>query len=328
MKKPNSFLSILFLTTFVLLNGCQSESSITTLRLGHALDTQHPVHKAMVILGQEIEKQSQGKLKLNIYPSGQLGGERECLELLQIGSLDITKVSAAVLENFIPEYKVFSVPYMFRDKAHTFSVFDSEIGESLLLKGEKFRLRGLTFYDAGSRSFYMKENPIKSPKDLVGKKIRVQKSNMAVAMVNDLGGSPTPISWGELYTALQQGVVDGAENNPPSFYTSKHYEVCKFYSLDEHTAVPDVLLIGTDTWSRLNSQQKEWVKKAVKVSTIAQRELWAASEKESIAAVKKAGVQVFYPDKKPFEAQTKGILQLFDDNEEMKSLITAIKNKQ
>lgn len=328
MKKNSPLLRVLLLTVVILLSSCESQKTTKTLRLGHALDTQHPVHKAMVILGEELKKQSQGKLLLNIYPSGQLGGERECLELLQIGSLDITKVSAAVLENFIPEYKVFSVPYMFRDKAHTFSVFDSEIGESLLLKGEKFRLRGLTFYDAGSRSFYMKENPIKAPSDLKGKKIRVQKSNMAVAMVNDLGGSPTPISWGELYTALQQGVVDGAENNPPSFYTSKHYEVCKFYSLDEHTAVPDVLLIGTDTWSRLNEQEKEWVKQAVKVSTAVQRKLWAASEKESLVAVEKAGVQIIYPDKKPFEAQTKGILQLFDDNEEMKTLITSIKNKQ
>lgn len=328
MKKPHLLQSLFVVTITLFLFGCKSETSVKTLRLGHTLDTQHPVHKAMVILSEELKKQSEGKLLLNIYPSSQLGGERECLELLQIGSLDIAKVSAAVLENFIPEYKVFSVPYMFRDKAHTFSVFDSKIGESLLLKGEKFRLRGLTFYDAGSRSFYMKEAPIKSPADLVGKKIRVQKSNMAVAMVNDLGGSPTPISWGELYTALQQGVVDGAENNPPSFFTSKHYEVCKFYSLDEHTAVPDVLLIGTDTWSRLNDEQKEWLIKAVKVSTIAQRKLWAASEKASLAAVKKAGVEVVYPEKKPFEEQTKGILQLFDGNEEMKSLITAIKNQQ
>lgn len=327
MKKQHSFLFIIVLIIFFLF-GCQSKSSTRTLRLGHSLDTQHPVHKAMIVLGQELEKQSEGKLKLNIYPSGQLGGERECLELLQIGSLDITKVSAAVLENFIPEYKVFSVPYMFRDKTHTFSVFDSKIGENLLLKGEKFRLRGLTFYDAGSRSFYMKEAPVQAPSDLVGKKIRVQKSNMAVAMVNELGGSPTPISWGELYTALQQGVVDGAENNPPSFYTSKHYEVCKFYSLDEHTAVPDVLLIGTDTWNRLNSQEKEWLKKAVDVSTIAQRKLWSDSEKESLAAVKKAGVQVVYPDKKPFEQQTKSILEMFDGNDEMKGLISAIKNQQ
>ncbi len=328
MKKQHFFQSIFVLTISLFFLGCQSESSVKTIRLGHALDTQHPVHKAMLILGEELEKESQGKLKLNIYPSGQLGGERECLELLQIGSLDITKVSSAVLENFIPEYKVFSVPYMFRDKAHTFSVFDSEIGESLLLKGEEFRLRGLTFYDAGSRSFYMKEAPVKSPADLVGKKIRVQKSNMAVAMVNDLGGSPTPISWGELYTALQQGVVDGAENNPPSFFTSKHYEVCKFYSLDEHTAVPDVLLIGKDTWSRLNNQEKRWLEKAVEASTIAQRKLWSDSEKESLAAVRKAGVQIVYPDKKPFEEQTKRILEMFDDNEEMKSLITSIKNQR
>lgn len=187
MRKQHFFQFIFFLTLTILFLGCKSEKSSKTLRLGHTLDVQHPVHKAMVIFGEELDKLSKGKIKVNIYPSGQLGGERECLELLQIGSLDITKVSAAVLENFIPEYKVFSIPYMFRDKAHTFSVFDSEIGENLLLKGERFRLRGLTFYDAGSRSFYMKEAPVKMPKDLKGKKIRVQKSNMAVAMINDLG---------------------------------------------------------------------------------------------------------------------------------------------
>ncbi|PQJ76608.1 TRAP transporter substrate-binding protein [Polaribacter glomeratus] len=328
MKKNTLFLTLFFLSFSLVFIGCKSDETTKILRLGHSLDTKHPVHQAMVILGEKLSEVSKGKLKLNIYPSSQLGGERECLELLQIGSLDITKVSAAVLENFIPEYKVFSIPYMFRDKAHTFSVFDSEIGESLLLKGQQFRLRGLTFYDAGSRSFYMKENPINAPKDLVGKKIRVQKSNMAVAMVNDLGGSPTPISWGELYTALQQGVVDGAENNPPSFYTSKHYEVCKFYSLDEHTAVPDVLLIGTDTWNRLNEQERNWLKEAVKVSTIEQRKLWGASEIESLEAVKKAGVQIIYPDKAPFEEQTKGILDMFKDDQEMKALIQSIKNKQ
>jgi len=328
MKKNNILSVLIVLSISIFFIGCKPKDDVKILRLGHSLDTKHPVHEAMVILGEKLEEQSKGKLIVNIYPSSQLGGERECLELLQIGSLDITKVSAAVLENFIPEYKVFSVPYMFRDKAHTFSVFDGEVGAGLLLKGERFRLRGLTFYDAGSRSFYMKENPIESPQDLVGKKIRVQKSNMAVAMVNDLGGSPTPISWGELYTALQQGVVDGAENNPPSFFTSKHYEVCKFYSLDEHTSVPDVLLIGTDTWDRLNEQERKWLKIAVDESTKAQRKLWAASETESLAAVKKAGVTVIYPDKKPFEEQTKGILDLFDDNEEMKSLILSIKNQQ
>lgn len=324
LKTISKFSTVLLV---LILFGCQSADDSRTLRLAHSLDVNHPVHKAMVILGEKLEEKSGGKLKVNIYPSGQLGGERECLELLQIGSLDVTKVSAAVLENFIPEYKVFSIPYMFRDKAHMFDVFDSKTGEKLLLNGEKFRLRGLTFYDAGSRSFYMKDLPIKTPKDLDNKKIRVQKSNMAVAMVNDLGGSPTPISWGELYTALQQGVVDGAENNPPSFYTSKHYEVCKYYSLDEHTSVPDVLLIGLDTWERLNEQERQWLREAVAESTTAQRQLWAVSEKESLEAVKAAGVQIFYPDKAQFVEKTQGILESFNDDKNMMDLIKAIKEK-
>lgn len=321
------FKKILFLLLFSLI-ACQSKNEIKTLRLGHVLDTQHPVHKAMVILGEKLEENSAGKLRVTIYPSAQLGAERECLELLQIGSLDITKVSAAVVENFIPEYKVFGIPYLFRDRAHTFSVFDGDIGKGLLQKGEKFRLRGLTFYDAGSRSFYMKDAPIETPNDLINKKIRVQKSNMAVAMVNDLGGSPTPISFGELYTALQQGVVDGAENNPPSFYTSKHYEVCKYLSLDEHSVVPDVLLIGIETWERLNEQERKWLQEAVDESTIVQRELWAASEKECIEEVKKAGVTVTYPNKAEFREKTKNIQNLFKDDPEMSALINAIKNQQ
>lgn len=304
---------------------CESGLQPKTLRLGHALDTQHPVHLAMEVLGESLEEKSKGKLKLNIYPSSQLGGERECLELLQIGSLDITKVSAAVLENFIPEYKVLSLPYIFRDKTHMYHVFDNEVGESLLLKGEKFRLRGLTFYDAGSRSFYMKEGAVNTPEDLINKKIRVQKSNMAVTMINELGGSPTPISWGELYTALQQGVVDGAENNPPSFYTSKHYEVCKHYTINEHTSVPDVLLIGIETWNRLNEQERQWLEEAVKESADAQRKLWVASEKESLEKVKAAGVKIYYPDKKLFEAETKSMEAMFENDEPMKALIQSIK---
>ena len=229
MKARNSIGLLFILLTFL---ACKEKQDAKIIRLAHSLDVQHPVHKAMVFLGKRLEEKSDGKIRVQLYPSGQLGGERECLELLQIGSLDITKVYAAVLENFIEEYKVLSVPYIFRDRQHSYDVFDGSTGTSLLLKGNRFRLRGLTFYDAGSRNFYTKQKPINVPQDLQGLKIRVQKSNMAATMVNALGGAPTPISWGELYTALQQGVVDGAENNLPSFYTSKHYEVCTYYTLD------------------------------------------------------------------------------------------------
>ncbi|WP_298313982.1 TRAP transporter substrate-binding protein [uncultured Aquimarina sp.] len=318
-------LLLLFIGLFIL-GSCSKEKETKILRLAHTLDTKHPVHKAMVILGEKLEKKSNGTLQVKLYPSGQLGAERECLELLQIGSLDITKVSSAVLENFITEYKVFSIPYLFRDRKHAFQVFDGSIGDDMLTKGDKYRLRGLTFYDAGSRSFYTKEKPINTPGDLKGLKIRVQKSNMAVAMVNSLGGSPTPISWGELYTALQQGVVDGAENNLPSFYTSKHYEICKYFSLDQHTAVPDVLLIGLDTWERLSKQEQAWLKEAAKESTIEQRRLWADSEKESLDAITASGVEIITPDKVLFEKQTESIQAMFQDQPEMLSLIKNIKN--
>ncbi|GAA4115095.1 TRAP transporter substrate-binding protein [Aquimarina addita] len=309
----------------LLLSACTEKKETKVLRLAHTLDINHPVHRAMEILGEKLKEKSKGKLTVQLYPSGQLGAERECLELLQIGSLDITKVSAAVLENFITEYKVLSIPYLFRDRAHAFQVFDGEVGASMLTKGDKFRLRGLTFYDAGSRSFYTKNKPIHTPADLKGLKIRVQKSNMAVAMVNELGGAPTPISWGELYTALQQGVVDGAENNLPSFYTSKHYEICKYFSLDQHTSVPDVLLIGLDTWERLNKEEQGWLEEASRESTTVQRQLWAASEEKALIEIKAAGVEIITPDKTKFEEQTTTIVDLFKDEPEVLELIKNIK---
>lgn len=306
---------------------CKDKEAVKTIRLAHGLDTNHPVHHAMVFMGERLEEKSKGRIEVMIYPSGQLGAERECLELLQIGSLDITKVSAAVLENFIEDYKVLSIPYIFRDREHAFSVFDGPIGEAMLLKGTEYRLRGLTFYDAGSRSFYSKEQPIDHPKDLSGLKVRVQKSNMAVSMVNLLGGSPTPISWGELYTALQQGVVDAAENNLPSFYTSKHYEVCKYYSMNEHTAVPDVLLIGSYSWKRFNDEERQWIKEAALESSQHQRKLWTVSEEASLKAIREAGVVITYPDKKPFRQLTRSITDQFNNEAGLKKLIQQIQDE-
>src|SRR5690606_1444948 len=187
--------------------------------------------------------------KIDVYPNQQLGSERQCLELLQIGSLGMTKVSAAVMENFSPNMKVFGLPYLFKNRAQTFRVLDGPIGKELLDGGEKYWLKGLGYYDAGSRSFYTVKSPIEKPDDLKGLKIRVMESVTAMNMIKSMGGAPTPISSGELYTALQQGVVDGAENNPPTFYLSREYEVCKYFSLDEHTTIPDVLIMSTHLWN-------------------------------------------------------------------------------
>ncbi len=316
------FLAVLFLST------CGSEEKVKVLRLAHGLDVSHPVHKGMEFMAEMLEKESGGKLKMTIYPSGQLGAERECLELLQIGSLDITKVSAAVMENFAPNYQVLSLPYIFRDRDHAYTVLDGDVGQELLDEGEKYRLKGLCFYDAGSRNFYTKERPINSPEDLRGLKIRVQKSKTAVDMIEELGGSPTPISWGELYTALQQGVVDGAENNTPSFFFSRHYEVCKYYTINEHTSVPDVLVVGTATWKGLSSEEQEWLKAAAMQSAQYQRKLWQESEKECLAEVQKAGVEVIYPPKEPFAEKVEGMYDEYRQQEQLADLIQRIQSTQ
>lgn len=316
----------LTLFTFLICISCNQISSHKTIKLAHGLDVNHSVHKAMLQMGKDLEEISGGKMNIKIYPNQQLGSERECLELLQIGSLDMTKVSVGVLENFAPKMKVLGLPFLFKSKQHSFNVLDGPIGKSLLNEGTQFWLKGLCYYDAGSRSFYTKERPVNSPSDLEGMKIRVMESATAMNMVRSLGGSPTPISWGELYTSLQQGVVDGAENNPPSFYLSKHYEVCKYYSLDEHTVLPDVLVVGTHLWNSLNEQEQKWLQEAADRSVINQRKLWAKSEKEALEAVQKEGVEVIYPDKEPFAEEVQSIYDEYKSNKEMYSLIQEIRN--
>lgn len=320
--------SLLGLVCVLSLMSCDQLKSSKVIRLGHGLSTGHSVHQGMVYFGEQLEKISEGKFKVQIYPSQQLGTERQCLELLQIGSLDMTKVSAGVLENFSPSIKVFGIPYMFKDKEHTFRVLDGPIGEELLAGTEKYWLKGLGYYDSGSRSFYTIDRPVEQPNDLEGLKIRVMESQTAIDMVKSFGGSPTPISWGELYTALQQGVVDGAENNPPSFYLSRHYEVCKYYIIDEHTVLPDVVLMSTHLWKTLNDQEQKWIQEAMDLSVIEQRRLWSVSEQESLEAVKAAGVQVSYPDKIPFAEMSKSVADQYAKDPLIKSFIDKIKNTQ
>jgi tripartite ATP-independent transporter DctP family solute receptor len=309
----------------LLLAGCGHQQQGKVLKLAHGLDPSHPVHQAMVYMAQRCKEISNGDLTIEIYPSGQLGSEQQCVELLQIGSLAITKVSAAVMESFVEDFKVLGLPYVFRSREHSFKVLDGEIGKELLRSTEPFWIRGLCFYDAGSRSFYTIDKPVYSPDDLKGLKIRVMKSITAMEMVKALGGSPTPISWGELYTALQSGVVDGAENNPPSFYTSHHYEVCKYYSLNEHTTVPDVLIVSMKVWNKLSEQEKEWLQQAADESVPVERKLWAESEKESLEAVEEAGVTIIHPDKKPFADKVAPLLDSYKKNAKLYDLITRIR---
>ena len=314
-----------FLAVVLALGGCQLDTGVKVIKMGHAQVVSHPVHQAMVFLGKRLEEKSGGKIKVKVYPNQQLGTERELLELLQIGSVGMTKVSAASLEAFSPEISVLGLPYLFRDDAHITQVLEGEIGKELLLSTEKYWLRGLCFYDAGKRSFCSKTKPIATPADLTGLKVRVQESKMAINMVRGMGGSPTPVSYGELYTALQQGIVDAAENNPPSFYNSRHYEVCKYYSIDEHTAIPDVVLVSTKVWSELSPEEQVWLQEAADESAAYQTKLWKEAVEEALREVQKAGVEISYPSKEPFLEKVAGVYaQVFQEQKQLEALVQRI----
>lgn len=316
---PKAFFILLLFS----LMACGKEKDVTIIKLGHGLDISHSVHKAMVFMADRLNEKSNGTVLIDIYPNQQLGSERESLELLQIGSLGMTKVSTAVLENFVPSLKIFGLPFLFRDSEHRFKVLEGELGEIFLDASLGQRLKGLTYYDSGTRNFYSK-TPIVTPEDLKGLKFRVQESITAMNLVKSFGGSPTPIAWGELYTALQQGIVDGAENNLPSFYLSRHYEVCKYLIMDEHTAIPDELLISTLVWNKLSLKEQQWLKEAAMESSEFQKKIWLESELEALSEVQKAGVIVTRPDKDLFREKVQSMYIEFFQDPEMKKKIEAI----
>ncbi|MGZ0709665.1 TRAP transporter substrate-binding protein [Coraliomargarita sp. W4R53] len=309
------------------LTGCyEGSNGVTTLRIAHPLEVTHPNNLALEYLAQDLQDRSGGTMTVELYPGGQLGNDRECLELLQVGSLDMAVTSAVILEGFAPPFKIFGLPYLFENKKQRLDALNGEFGHQLLESGIPYRLRGLAYFDAGSRSFYTKDAVVKTPDDLIGKKIRVLGSPMAIRTVRALGASPTPISWGELYTALQQGVVDAAENNPPSLVSSRHYEITPYFSLDEHSAIPDILTMGEASWKRLNEQQKIWVKASVRAAAKYQYQLWTQAEIKAIQTLKTAGVTLYSPEKGPFMQAVTPLYEEFKQDEpELYKLVEKIR---
>lgn len=297
MKK---FLLNTVITTVVLGLSFNTLAS-TTLKLSHNQNRSHPVHEALQYMAKRTETLTDGALKIRVYPDAQLGSQRESLELVQKGALALAKSNAAELEAFSKPYGVYNLPYLFNSKAHYYKVMKSPIGQSILQSSKENGFIGLAYLDAGARSFYTSK-PIKTPEDLKGLKVRVQPSPTAVNMVQFLGGNPTPLAYGELYTALQQGVVDAAENNIPSYTLSRHSEVSKYFSLDEHTMVPDVLVISTKVWDALSKKEQQALKQAADEATAKMQELWVASENKERESAIKQGSKFVEVDKSTFKA--------------------------
>ncbi len=297
----------------VLLAGCAGDDDTIVFRLGHGLNTEHPVHRGMEKLAEELEARTGGEVRIRVFPNEQLGTERECLELVQQGSLSMAKVSSAVFESFQEDYKVYGLPFLFDDGEHMWEVLNGEIGREILESGRERNLLGLCYYDAGARSFYTRRHPIRSPEDLEGLNIRVQQSPMSIQMIRALGGSPTPVSWGELYSALQQGVVDGAENNPPSYHTANHYRVAPYYSLNEHLRLPDVLVIQPGLFDGLSAEHRQAFREALDISVEYQRELWGEAERKALEVAREAGVEVIeFDDLSPFQEKVQELWEEFE----------------
>lgn len=260
------------------------------LRLAHNLAEDHAVHIAMTAWAEAVKTASNGSISIQIFPNGTLGSETDCITIMRAGGLDMTKVSAATLGNFKNEWNALSVPYVFNDKDHYYNVMDGEIAQDMYQLTADAGFIGLTWLDSGSRSFYTAKNAIRTPADLKGLKIRTMDSQMAIDMMNALGGSAQVMGYSEIYTGMQQGNVDGAENNVTAL--RDHSDVTQYYCFDEHTRIPDIIVLSKTVWDQMSDNQKQILKDTAADMTDAYKQAWKDFEDEVLEAAVNNGVEL------------------------------------
>src|SRR5438105_1730393 len=271
----------------------------------------YPTVVAVENIGKKLEKATNGRLSIQMYPAMQLGGEKEAIEQAQLGAIQFARVSVGALGPVVDDLNVFNMPYPFRNPAHMQKVIDGPIGKELMDKvtnNPKAGLVALCFMDAGARSLYDTKKAIKNLDDLKGMKFRVMGNPMFVDMMNALGGNGVSMGYDQVFNALQTGVVDGAENNPPSFVFDNHYTVAKYYTLDEHLIVPEILVMSRRVWDSLSPADQALVKKFSREAQMEERVLWNKYEKDAMDKAKAAGITITeIADKKPFQAAVKPV---------------------
>ncbi|PJG82194.1 TRAP transporter substrate-binding protein [Caviibacterium pharyngocola] len=324
MKLNKRLLSGLCIALPLLATSVDALAAKVTLKLAHNLDQSHVVHQALAQMAKEVQEKSNGELKIRIYPSGQMGGPRETIELLQNDALDMTKASASEMESFVKEFSVFSAPYLFDNEEHFKKVLFGNVGKSITDKTQKNGFTVEASYVAGTRSFYAKK-AINSPADMKGLKIRVVSTPTTNKLIELLGGSPAPIPFGEVYTALQQGVIDGAENNIPSYNQTRHVEVAKFYIEDQHTSVPDYLIISNKALAKLDDNQRQILAEAAKNSEVFQQKLWDEEVAKSRQEALNVGATFIQVDKQPFRDALKPLYDDFAKDPDLGKIIEEIK---
>ena len=285
----------------ILASLCATLANARDFRSAEVHPADYPTTLAVQQMGKALSDSTQGKLAVKVYANGALGTEKDTIEQLRLGALDMTRINVAPLNSVVPETIVIALPFLFRDTAHMRKVLDGPIGDEILAAMESQGLVGLAFYDSGSRSFYTVKKPIRTLADMKGLKIRVQQSDLFVAMIQALGANPTPMPYGEVYTALKTGIVDAAENNWPSYESSRHFEAAKYYNQSEHSLVPEMLVFSKKVWDTLSKDEQAALRKSAKDSVPYMRKLWDEREVKSRQMVEKAGIQtVALANKKEF----------------------------
>ena len=317
-------------TVSAFLTGCGSSATAPAKKeiVLKAADDQpedYPTTMGLKYMAKLLDEKSQGRIKMQVYGGAQLGGEKESIEMTQMGTIAMARVNVAPMVGFNPAMGVFSMPFLFRDADHLWKVLDGPIGKDMAKQLESSNLIGLCYYDSGARSFYTKNKAINTPADAKGQKIRVQQSKIFVDTVNTLGASATPMGYGEVYSGLQTGIIDGAENNPPSLWTMKHYEVCKYFALDEHSMVPEIVIFSKKVWDTLSPEDQKLIQETAAESEVYQKKLWADYTAKALKNLEDNGVVISKPDKEPFR---KAVAPLYEKYPEYKDVISRIQAVQ
>jgi tripartite ATP-independent transporter DctP family solute receptor len=291
-----------------------SSASAQTKAAFKASDVQpagYPTVAAVESLGKKLEAATSGRLSVQMFPSAQLGGEKETIEQTQIGAIQLLRVSAGALGPIVDDINVVNMPFLFKNMAHAEKMMDGEIGQDLLDKitaNANANLVALCWMNAGARSIYNTKKPVKAIDDLKGMKVRVIGNPIFIDMMNALGGNGVAMGYDQVFSALQTGVIDGAENNPPSYVFSNHYTAAKYYSLTEHLIIPEVLLFSKKAWSALSADDQGLIKKFAREAQMEERELWNKYEQQAMEKAKAAGCEItVIADKTPFQNAVKPV---------------------
>ena len=299
-------------------------SAQTVLRSSDTHPDGYPTVEAVKYFGELIKERTDGRYSVEVYHSAQLGQEADTIEQVRSGVIDLNRVSMAPWNSLVPLTMIPSLPYLFTSPDHARKVMASEIGDEIAKGFEQHGVVVLAYYDGGSRSFYNSKKPVNTVADLAGLKFRVIQSDVFVDMVGALGATATPMPYGEVYSSIETGVIDGAENNFPSYESAKHFEVAKNYSLDQHTIVPEVFVMSKASWDKLSDEDKTIFKQAGKESMEKQWELWDARVAESRKIVEEAGSQITTPEKQPFIDAMKPVYDKYVNTPELKDLVARI----